>query len=96
MKVTIYQALNPEFMFRVEEGKKDYRIGDYKIVYETESDFGEATDKEILEHFFEVCNLTHPEGYTGHSLSVGDIVELDDRLYICDSFGWESINWVKD
>ena len=93
MKITIYQASNPTF--RV---KKDatYKIGDYKIVYETESDFGEAKDNEILEHFFEVCNLTHPEGYTGHSLSVGDIVELDDRLYICSAFGWNKINWVKD
>ena len=93
MKVRIYQPIKPSFVV-----KKDatYKIGDYYIAYETESDFGEAKDIEILEHFFEVCNLTHPEGYIGHSLSVGDIIELDDKLYICAAFGWKSIEWVKD
>lgn len=95
MKITIYQAINPTFLFKVKEGAT-YKIGDYRIVYETEANFDEAEDKEILEHFFEVCNLTRPDGYTGHSLSVGDIIELDDRLYICDCIGWKQINWVQD
>lgn len=32
------------------------------------------------------------KGYKGHSLSVGDVVEVDGEEYICCSFGWEKRN----
>lgn len=28
-----------------------------------------------------------------HSLSVGDIVNIDNNYYICRNFGWEKINY---
>lgn len=36
-----------------------------------------------------------PEDFTGHSMSVSDIVEdPDGRLWFCDSFGWREVRWV--
>ena len=38
-----------------------------------------------------------PEDFTGHSMSVSDIVETPDgRLWYCDSFGWEEVTWQSN
>jgi len=50
---------------------------------------------ELLENLFEKFNLYHPEGYKAHSMSVSDVVRIDDgnniKYYYCDSFGWVDI-----
>lgn len=95
MKISIYQAINPTF--RVDSEKKQYKIGDYKIVYQYETIAVEESIEDLLENIFMLFNRSEkPEEYKGHSLSVGDIVELDNNLYICDSIGWNKIEWVKD
>jgi len=100
MRITIYQPVKPEYMFRVDENKHFYKIRDYEIVFDEIEDDGiylNQADKDILEGLFERFNCgEYPESYRGHSLSVGDIVELNDNLYICDSIGWNKIEWVKD
>lgn len=94
MKVTIYQPLHPTF--RVDEAVKEYDPSEYKIVYNTENDYGEATAKELADHFFEVTNLTTLPGYTGHSMSVGDIINVDGENLICIPFGWMPVVWADD
>lgn len=104
MFITIYQEVNPTF--RVDSNKKLYKIGDYKEVYEMEWNRYELpNDKDILEALFATFNQPpYPPSYRGHSMSVGDIVEIRDhkdftkgsRKYICDSFGWNKIEWVQD
>lgn len=55
------------------------------------------TDAEIkaLEKLFEKFNVDRPADFTGHSMSVSDVVCLirDDGCdwYYCDRFGWEKI-----
>lgn len=45
-----------------------------------------------LDNIFETFNITHPEDYRGHSLSVSDIVQIidlnneEDGYYYCDIF----------
>lgn len=58
----------------------------------------EETDMDLLEEIFRIWNQpTRPTGtcFTGHSLSVSDIVALnrDDkiRFYFCDSFGFREL-----
>ena len=50
---------------------------------------------ELLENLFEKFNLYHPEGYRAHSMSVSDVVRINDgneiRYYYCDSIGWVDI-----
>lgn len=48
----------------------------------------------FLDEIYEAFNLYHPKDFTGHSLSVSDIVQIIDKdesingYYYCDSFGW--------
>ena len=48
-----------------------------------------------LDAIFERCNLDHPPGYTGYSLSISDIVELYDEsgsaYHYVDRFGFQQI-----
>ena len=50
---------------------------------------------EALERLFTIFNVMRPEDFTGHSLSVGDIVELDGTMWYCDSFGWKQLETQK-
>lgn len=43
---------------------------------------------QILEKIFHVFNVSHPTGFIGHSLSVGDIVEIGSNFYYCDPIGF--------
>lgn len=54
---------------------------------------GEVPSKyNSLEGIYEMFNLDHPDGFRGHSLSVSDIVQMEDEFYYCDSFGWKKID----
>lgn len=102
MFITIYQA--NELTFRVDENKKIYNINEYHKVYEREEETNGRSDRQILEDLFLEFNRDErPEDYQGHSLSVGDIVEFKiakdfgkgSIKYICDSFGWNKIEWEE-
>ena len=88
MKYTIYQPKQPSFM--VESDKKNYSKESYNKVYAGEI-LEDLTTDDILEKIFCIFNMRRPEDFKGHSLSVGDIVVLDEQAYICDIFGWNKI-----
>ena len=52
-----------------------------------------------LEDVYAMFNENHPESFTGHSLSVSDIVEIENSgtvekgYYFCDSFGFKNIDF---
>lgn len=56
---------------------------------------GPMTPGETLEDIYTRFNLSHPDGYQGHSLSVSDVVVLhkDDKntAYFVDSIGFKEI-----
>lgn len=94
-KITIYQANNPTFPRR--EHEVDYSKSDYHVVYtDTVKNFCSnpaIEHKVLLEMLFERFNRgNYPEDYKGHSLSVGDIVEIGNQAYICEFIGWSKIN----
>ena len=45
-----------------------------------------------LEAIYMLLNTSCPEGYTGHSLSVSDIIVVDGTTYFVDSFGFKVIH----
>lgn len=47
-------------------------LANYEKVYEG------AVKTNDLEELYELFNIQHPEDYTGHSLSMSDILELYD------------------
>lgn len=57
---------------------------------------GRLPEGETLDGIYERFNLRHPEGYTGHSLSVSDMVIMqrdgEARAYYVDSFGFTEID----
>lgn len=61
---------------------------DYVCIYEGEI---EGDVSEALEKLWVIFNTQHPEDYCGRSLSVSDVVMLNDVAYFCDSFGWTEI-----
>lgn len=76
-----------EWLIKYEGG---FNFQDYKKVYD-----GKVKDNDdhfvILESLFNKFNLNHPKNFHGHSLSVSDVVVLEDKMYYCDSVGWKEI-----
>lgn len=54
---------------------------------------------DTLEDIYYIFNQQHPEGYTGRSLSVSDVVQVVEdnpfgsAFYFCDSFGFKRIDF---
>lgn len=59
----------------------------YKKVYEGEID-SDAKDDSILEGIFAQYQGRKPEGYTGRSVSVSDVIKLDGKPYFTDDYGF--------
>lgn len=61
----------------------------YQTVYDGEL---ETND---LEEIYSKFNINHPEGFTGHSLSISDVIEIYDEgcsnIYYVDRIGFRSI-----
>lgn len=78
-----------EFVF------KDYMNNYYEVIYEYEENTTlsneELLDTVIWPKFNRGTSPKTPDDFKGHSLSTSDIVELDGKLYYCDSFGWIDI-----
>ena len=69
-----------------------FNFNDYEQVYEGEINFDEKFDNNIiLDNLFTKFNFNHPEDFRGHSLSVSDVITLDEKMYYCDNFGWKEI-----
>lgn len=70
--------------------KPDFKT--YDKMYETDVSMlsGKSTG-EKLESAFYVFNRERPEDFKGHSLSVSDVVVLDDTAYYVDSVGFKPL-----
>jgi len=63
-----------------------FNMNDYELVYSYKEE-----DPDLEEIFFKF-NIERPEDFTGHSLSVSDIVEVGNKKYYVDSFGFKEID----
>ena len=95
MRYKLYQIKDVENCPYVFSGlsfaQKDnkFSLKDYEVVYS-----GEIDDYNIeytLEKLFDIFNIYHPEDFTGRSMSVSDVVELDGEYYYCDHVGFKKI-----
>lgn len=99
MKYEIYQIENRRlkqcpYSFRNwNEAEDNFSMTDYTKVYEgTLIKTGYLnSDNKVLEKLYFRFNVDHPEDYKGRSLSVSDVVKIDDRIYYCNMSGWEKI-----
>ncbi|MEV0297081.1 hypothetical protein [Nocardia sp. NPDC050710] len=83
-------------------GRTDHDPGiDYVTAYDYRdlSQPEHATDAQILEYQFELFNnqieSAHAHAYSAagnRSLSVGDVVSIEDRYYQCEASGWTRLD----
>ena len=93
MNIKIYQLTNTDYLFisfdRVIESGRMPTLDDYKMVYEYE----EETDKNtvsLLNDIYSKFNVRRPEDFHGHSLSVSDVIVINDTdKYYVDRFGFK-------
>lgn len=69
-----------------------FNFEEYNEVYSSTLDVNEDMyDSDICEELFRIFNIDHPSDFTGHSMSVSDIVKIGNRFFYCDSFGFKDI-----
>jgi hypothetical protein len=79
-KVEIYQNRMQGIKFGFSSYKKTY-----------EMDVKDLDDERLLEEIYTIFNIEQPEDFKSYSLSINDIVKIDDTYYLCDSFGWTDV-----
>ena len=101
MNIKIYQIkriedLQIKFLFTsidlLKNGVSDVNINNYDLVYDNDVELKSDAIPSMLEEIFRIFNVNHPEDFKGHSLSVSDIVEIDNKRYFCDNYGWVKLD----
>ena len=46
-----------------------------------------------MEQVYTIFNTAHPAGYCGRSLSVGDVVKLENAYYLCVPIGFQQVTF---
>src|SRR5690606_25198468 len=71
-------------------GTEEIDLNLYEVTYEGIVDMDKDME-EVLEGIFHNFNVTRPVDFKGYSMSVCDIVEINNRFYYTDSFGFEDV-----
>lgn len=74
----------------------DYLDNYYTLAYQYEEPYEESAydliDTKIWPKFNRGTNIVEtPEDYTGRSLSMSDVIEMDGKYYYCNTFGWTKL-----
>lgn len=64
----------------------------YNKVYEFEITEGIDNVDLYLEELFKKLNINHPEDYKARSLSTSDIIQIEDRYFMCQDVGFKEID----
>lgn len=64
---------------------------DYDKVYEGEIE--SKTESEMLDELYYQFNMARPKDFTGHSLSVSDVIVLDGKAFYVDDIGFKKIDF---
>ena len=85
-----YHGVRFEGLDRLKAEGVQLNKDDYELVYE--GIVGEFRGNATLEGIFTQFNTNQPADFTGHSLSVSDVIVISvddkDTAYYCDSFGF--------
>ena len=71
--------------------KDDFSFSYYKKTYEGSLEVDTDHTRAILDILFTKFNVNRPADFTGYSLSVSDIIEMDGKYWYCDFAGWKDI-----
>lgn len=106
MKISIYQ-INPErdsnhVMFMDLDNTRHFQDSHDPDACIYDKVFTGTVDCLNLEQVYAKFNMAHPAGFTGRSLSVSDVVEVEDAAsitpgyYFCDSIGFREISFQPE
>ena len=96
-KVKVYQIRKQDVLYRFSDYDRALAHGfnfdkDYTLVWDTELNSDSYCGiQDFLEDLFLQLNMTHPDGFTGHSLSVSDIVEIDGVRWYVNGIGFVKV-----
>lgn len=103
MKIKIYYTdVSPAPDFEERHGKmvgKDVEFENlnYRLVWagsEQKLDLAWTDDEETLESVFNFLNRRKPEKFFDEafrSMSIGDVICLEERCYLCQTIGWRRL-----
>lgn len=93
MKIELYQIQEEKDKNRLMFMDSDWVMSHGGIDYDSyELAFEGEVDAKRLEDIYVIFNRNHPEGYTGRSMSVSDIVYADNLgTFFCDSIGFKAV-----
>lgn len=76
--------------------KHGFKLSDYVEVYAGDIRV-DRKDKifNTLDDIFTKFNIDRPEDFQGHSLSVSDLIQVEDALYYVDCVGFQQVE-VKE
>ena len=63
----------------------------YQRTYTGEAKAG-TDSQQALDGIYTAFNVQRPKEFTGHSLSVSDVVHLGDEWWYCDPYGWKKLD----
>lgn len=66
-------------------------LDNYRVVYEFEDEIAPNAVYEELERMYMRFQGVKPDCYTGHSLSISDIVQIDGTNYYVDDYGFQKV-----
>ena len=96
-RVRIYQIQdieNVNYAFRPFKGDAMWSKNDYECVKDYEiHPTTHYTDEDLLEDLFHISNVFGlGNDYKGRSISMSDIVIVNQKAYYCDTCGWVVIH----
>lgn len=69
----------------------DFDVRDYEVVYSGNVAMNKSIHV-VLEDLFTKFNIDRPEDFKGHSMSVSDLIRLEDgRIFYVDSVGFTPV-----
>ena len=72
--------------------KHDFDVRDYEVVYSGSVTMNKSV-YTVLDDLFIKFNANRPEDFHGHSLSVSDLIRLEDgRIFYVEPIGYTQIN----
>ena len=93
-KIIIYQIKdieNTDYAFRSFDEKK-FNINDYEKVCGIETNkYNDLINADVAEAIFTASNIGVLRIPEAHTISVSDIIKVDDDYFYCDIIGWKTV-----
>lgn len=95
-KVKIYQINEEKASHKLFKGfnGEPIKMSDYKLVYEYKHKSNVKVATSVLDEVYEAFNVSKPDDFKGHSISISDIIVLNGTPYYVDRIGFKKIDEI--